>query len=450
MDNRDGRVRTRLAIRIHAVLERLFPERRVFLKSDTDTRFIRLRPVTQLAAFAGLSMLVAWSIIATAVLLMDSIGSGNFREQARRDQTTYQQRLNALVGERDTRAKEAIAAQGRFNAALAQISVMQSEVLAAETRRRELETGIEVIQTKLRKAMKERDKARIALETLKSETGAESTRLAAAEATPAEMDFMSAALTDTAAQRDQIAADARDAIDQREKLKHDIRLMQEQNDQIFRQLEEAMQISVEPLKKMFRAAGMPPEQILEQVRRGYSGQGGGPLTPISYSTRGEDPTADELRANKILNQMDKLNLYRIAAQITPFSLPVHSAIRLTSGFGPRRDPVTGGRRMHKGQDFAAPTGTPIYATADGVVERAGWSHGFGKLVVIKHALGIETYYAHNSRILVKKGQRVSRGDHISDMGSTGHSTGPHLHYEIHVHGKAINPMIYIKAARNVF
>ena len=104
-------MRTRLAIRAHAVLERHFPERRLFLKSDTDTRFIRLKPVTQLVAFSGSAAVVAWTIIATAILLMDSIGSGNFREQAKRDQRIYQARLNDMAGERDKRAEEALAAQ---------------------------------------------------------------------------------------------------------------------------------------------------------------------------------------------------------------------------------------------------------------------------------------------------------------------------------------------------
>ena len=86
------------------MLEPWFPERRLFLRSDSDTRFIRLRPATQLIAFAGSASVVAWAIVATAILLMDSIGSGNFREQAKRDQRVYENRLNLLAEERDTRA----------------------------------------------------------------------------------------------------------------------------------------------------------------------------------------------------------------------------------------------------------------------------------------------------------------------------------------------------------
>lgn len=313
-----------------------------------------------------------------------------------------------------------------------------------------METGIEVIQSTLRDTMKQRECARTTLAALKAEQASDPSGTAsAATAAPAQMEFMAEALQRTAQERDQVLANARDALTQAEDLALEIKLMQERNDQIFRQLESAMRISVEPLDKMFRNAGLPTDRIIEEVRRGYSGQGG-PLTPLSLSTRGEEPSPDELRANRLFNQMDQLNLYLKAAQKAPFASPVKAAVRHTSGFGYRRDPKTGGRRMHKGADFAGAHGTDIFATADGVVTQAGWQSGFGRLVTIQHAFGIETRYAHNTRIRVTKGQRVSRGDHIADMGSTGRSTGTHLHYEVRVNGRPVNPMIYIKAARNVF
>ena len=438
-------MRTQLAIKTNAILENYFPERRVFLKSDNDTRFIRLRPVTQLVAVAGSAALVAWAIIATAVILMDSIGSGNFREQAKRDQYTYQARLNDLSAQRDTRAEEALAAQERFNAALAQISVMQSELLNSETRRRELETGIDVIQSTLRDTMKDRETARDQIAQLQASD--DGTLHVAASTAP--MDFLAEALERTAKERDQVVADAEVAFLAADELNAKIAEMQEQNDTIFRQLEEAMTVSVAPLDRMFRAAGMSTDRILDTVRRGYSGQGG-PLTPLSFTTRGEQPSADTLRANRLINQMDKLNLYRLAAAKAPFANPVKSDFRFTSQFGFRRDPKTGGRRMHKGVDFAAGIGTPLYATADGVVTHAGWSSGYGRLVKIQHEFGIETRYAHMSKMRVKVGQRVSRGDRIGDMGASGRVTGVHLHYEVRVGGKAVNPMIYIKAANDVF
>ncbi|WP_372992151.1 DUF5930 domain-containing protein [Sulfitobacter sp.] len=440
-------MRTRLAIKIHTILERFFPERRVFLKSDTDTRFVRLRPSTQLVALTGSTALIAWAIVATAIVLMDSIGSGNFREQAKRDQSTYQARLSDLSAQRNGRAEEAVAAQERFNAALKQISLMQSELLQSETRRRELETGIEVIQNTLRSTMMDREIARDQVAQLEGAEGGSAARNSATSSAPTSI--LADALARTAAERDQVIVDARDALVEAEELTQKLAIMQDQNDAIFRQLEEAMTVSVAPLDRMFRNAGMPTDRMLETVRRGYSGQGG-PMMPLTFSTRGEEPSADTMRANRLLNQMDRLNLYRLAAQKAPFANPVKNAFRFTSQFGFRRDPKTGGRRMHSGVDFAAPSGTPLYATADGVVTNAGWGSGYGRLVKIQHEFGVETRYAHMSKIRVKVGQRVSRGQHIGDMGASGRVTGVHLHYEVRVGGKAVNPMIFIKAANDVF
>ena len=427
---------------MHNWLERHFPEKRLFLRSDSETRFVRLKPQTQLVVWAGGTLVVGWTIVATAIVLMDSIGAGNFRVQAQRDQLLYEERLNALSDERDARADEAIAAQRRFNAALAQISVMQTELLATEDKRRELETGLEVVQATLRNTMKDREAARdqVAILTADGDGAASG---AASQQANGTVDLLATALADTAAERDMIAADAEFAIGHAAEMELELRLLQEKNDEIFRQLEEAMLVSVEPLDKMFRQAGLSPDNLIRAVRRGYSGQGG-PLTPLQFSTKGGAPDPDAARANGILNRMDRINLYRIAAERAPFDTPVKSNFRFTSGFGPRWG------RLHAGTDFAGPIGTPIYSTADGVVTKAGWSSGYGRLIKIQHEFGIETRYAHLNSMRVKVGQRVSRGQRIGDMGNSGRSTGPHLHYEVRVGGKPVNPMIYIRAGQDVF
>jgi len=417
------------------------PERRVFLRSNDETRFIRLRSETQLMAWVGSIALITWTIIATAILLMDSIGAGNFRAQAQRNQLVYEQRLNALSQERDLRAEEAIAAQERFSAALAQISVMQSELLGLEDSRRELDTALEVVQATLRDTMQDRKTAEQQVAVLQSEGAEGGAQTGAAD--NGTIDLLAKALADTAAERDTIAADAEFALDHAAEMELELRLLQDRNDEIFRQLEEAMLVSVEPLDKMFRNAGLNPDSLISAVRRGYSGTGG-PLTPLQFSTKGGGPDPDASRANAILDRMDRINLYRIAAERAPFDIPVKSNFRFTSGFGPRWG------RMHNGTDFAGPIGTPIYATADGVVTHAGWSSGYGRLIKIQHEFGIETRYAHLNAISVRVGQRVSRGDRIGDMGNSGRSTGPHLHYEVRVGGTPVNPMTYIRAGQDVF
>ena len=429
---------------LHNALERSFPEQRIFLRSETDTRFIRLSPATQLIAWTGSALFVAWAIVATAILLMDSIGSGSLRDQAERERTLYENRLNSLSQERDMRAAEARAAQERFNAALAQISEMQSELLGSEDRRKELERGIDVIQATLRRTMKERDAAREAAETAVARLdGAPADGEVHSPDAEKALDFLTAALHSAADERDTMALLAAEAKLSAEETELERRLLEERNNQIFTQLEDAVSVSLEPLDKMFSSAGLSADSILNTIRRGYSGQGG-PLTPLSFSTKGQEPDPDGLRANGILQQLDRMNLYRIALQKTPFAMPVKDAFRYTSGFGPRWG------RMHNGTDFAAARGTPIYATADGVVIQSEVVSGYGKYVRIQHEFGIETRYAHMSKLRVKTGERVSRGQRIGDMGSSGRSTGNHLHYEVRIGGKPVNPMTYIKAARDVF
>ena len=439
--------------RINQGLERYFPERRLFLRSDSETRFIRLKPLSQAIGVAGTMLVMGWTIVATAILLMDSIGSGTAREQARREQSLYEARLDSLSQERDSRSAEAVAAQARFNQALDQISAMQSLLLASEDHRKELETGVEVIQKTLRRTMTERDAARAAGEVARAELATQGNGGAVA-ASPEQdvaqtLDFVTAALGATATQRDDLAKAAAEAARQAELAALETRKLQAQNDVIFRQLEDAVTISLAPLDKMFRAAGLSPDDVLATVRRGYSGQGG-PLTPLSLSTSGAVPDGNAARANGILQTLDTMNLYRIAAEQLPFAIPVHSAFRFTSGFGYRTDPKGAGTRMHTGTDFAADYGTPIYVTGDGTVSQAGWENGYGRMITVQHAFGIETRYAHLSQIRVSVGQRVSRGDRIGDMGNSGRSTGTHLHYEVRVGSTPVNPMTYIKAANDVF
>jgi murein DD-endopeptidase MepM/ murein hydrolase activator NlpD len=131
--------------------------------------------------------------------------------------------------------------------------------------------------------------------------------------------------------------------------------------------------------------------------------------------------------------------------ISNFTLPITGAI-ISSGFGWRIHPVTGEKKLHKGVDFAAPTGTPIFASADGVVTDAGWTDGgYGNIVELRHSDGSVTLYAHTNKVYVSKGQLVNRGQAIAEVGTTGRSTGPHLHFEVQPDGKtAVDPMDYLQ------
>lgn len=438
--------------RLDTRLGRHLPEQRLFLRSDISTSYVRLRPMTQAMILSGTAAFVIWSLIATSMVLLQSVGSGDLRAASLREQAYFQERLGAMSAERDRSTVEAIAAHTRYGEAMDRVASMQSALLVAERHRAELERGIEALQATLRDRSRERDAltARLA----ETESDMLNDRLVSTEARLAEVegafDFVVAALRDTATRRETVEAMAEDASRQVEHLALEHRLIQDRNHRIFSQLEQAVETSMVPLERMFRAAGLRPEDVLRQVRSGYQARSAA-LQPVAISTSGSlGPDSDEARANGVLAALDEINLYRIAAQRTPFAMPVHSGVRTTSGFGVRRDPRGAGSRMHNGMDWAGPQGTPILATAGGVVTFAGRQSGYGNLIIIQHDFGLETYYAHLHTIGVNVGQRVSRGERIGGMGTTGRSTGVHLHYEIRARGRPLNPMTYIRAAQNVF
>jgi murein DD-endopeptidase MepM/ murein hydrolase activator NlpD len=163
---------------------------------------------------------------------------------------------------------------------------------------------------------------------------------------------------------------------------------------------------------------------------------GGPFEAVGKA----DPTFKQL-----FTSWKKLDTLQDGAIAIPSDKPVKTAA-FTSGYGVRSDPFQRGAAMHAGIDLAGAIGTPIYATADGMITDAGYNNGgYGNLIKINHGRGIETRYGHLSAVMVRAGQHVHRGDVIGRMGSTGRSTGSHLHYEVRIDGRAVNPVPFMKS-----
>jgi murein DD-endopeptidase MepM/ murein hydrolase activator NlpD len=187
------------------------------------------------------------------------------------------------------------------------------------------------------------------------------------------------------------------------------------------------------------------QELEERVRKLIGGSEGS----VKPSRGGTIPQNSDL-ANDLDKSIESLNSllssvdsYVLKQRKIPLILPC--AGRITSTFGYRSNPFTGrSTEFHSGIDIANVTGTPVYATADGVVSHAGWFNGYGYTVIVNHGNGYETLYAHNSKLVTVSGASVKRGEKIALMGSSGRSTGPHLHYEIRVNSKPINPFNIIK------
>jgi murein DD-endopeptidase MepM/ murein hydrolase activator NlpD len=171
-----------------------------------------------------------------------------------------------------------------------------------------------------------------------------------------------------------------------------------------------------------------------------------PAKPGTAGQGGPFESAGNASFKALFDSWKKLDQLQDGVIAIPSDKPVKTNVEFTSGFGVRSDPFERGAAMHPGIDLAGQYGTPIYATADGTVLRAGWnSGGYGNLVELDHGRGITTRYGHMSAILVHAGEHVTRGEQIGRMGSTGRSTGNHLHSEVRIDGRAVNPIPFMKS-----
>lgn len=193
------------------------------------------------------------------------------------------------------------------------------------------------------------------------------------------------------------------------------------------------------------------EDLASQVSVAY-GVSGPPVPPSSHILEPDSaPNMKEcFKEYNFLKAASFSGIFRRYAHAgqahsIPSLWPVNGV--LLSSFGGRSDPFSGEGAFHTGVDLEAAVGTPVHVTADGVVTSAGWSSSYGKLVVIDHGNGIETYYAHLSQVLVVPGEEVDRGQVIALSGQTGRATGPHMHYEVRLHGTPVNPYKYLAKAQ---
>lgn len=418
--------------------EAVRPDRRILIQTADGSRQIRLGAKAQILLGAAALALAGWLAATTAQVAVSYVAADAAPGASTALREAYEARLDLLSAERDQRAAEAASAQARFRAAMERISQQESDILAADEARREFEQTLASLQSRLAEAQISQNAA---LAAAPAASGAEmATTLTA----------VTQALGSAVADRDAASAEREALTAELANAELELRVTSRRQEEMVAQLRDAVAGSTGPLEGLLEQAGLDTDAVLAKTRAEYTGSGG-PLIPVGVSTRsfpGDTTTVN--RFDELMVDVDRMNLLRIALGKVPYAVPVLDSFRFTSPFGVRRDPKGRGRRMHTGVDFAAPRGTPIHATADGVVISAKSESGYGQTVRIQHEFGFETVYAHQSRLRVKAGQRVSRGDHIGDMGSTGRSTGTHLHYEVLVNGRQVNPMTYVEAAKDVF
>lgn len=193
-------------------------------------------------------------------------------------------------------------------------------------------------------------------------------------------------------------------------------------------------------EQAIRTLGLDPRVVIAANEEGL----GGPLELLASEANGTlDPRFERLGAS-----LARMSALERGLDGIPQVMPA-AAGSMSSGFGYRRDPFTGGAAIHSGLDFRAPHGSPIHAAADGTVSFVGNRSGYGKTVEIDHGSGMVTLYAHMSRFDAQPGAKVAAGEVIGRIGNTGRSTGPHLHFEVRINGRAVNPRPFLETAPHV-
>ncbi|WP_024577565.1 MULTISPECIES: peptidoglycan DD-metalloendopeptidase family protein [unclassified Afipia] len=204
-------------------------------------------------------------------------------------------------------------------------------------------------------------------------------------------------------------------------------------------VEEGYESRMRRMRSVITDLGLDMAQLEAATPKGGMG---GPFIPVKPPSTAEAFERQLYRINLTRAQVDRLTR---TLSLVPYRKPVVGNVEFSSGFGVRSDPFLGRPAMHSGLDFRASTGDPVRATANGKVVNAGWSGGYGRMVEIDHGNGLSTRYGHLSVINVKVGERIAIGQVIGEVGSTGRSTGPHLHYETRIDGDAVDPQKFLRA-----
>ena len=245
-----------------------------------------------------------------------------------------------------------------------------------------------------------------------------------------------------------VLVDAHDALAARVRRSDDeLVALQAVQEQFVADLRNRLEVQVEGLQVALATTGLDVDQLVIALNASEAGAAGGPLVPeLPDYLLGHDGWTD---AHEVLGLAEQTNGLIQVANALPVGRPVTEDTRLSSGFGVRRDPFTGRSARHEGLDFAGAFGLPIYATAPGTVVFAGWRGAYGRLVEVQHAFGLTTRYAHLASIAVEEGQSVGFGTEVGTLGSSGRSTGPHLHYEVRVQSVPRDPMVFLTAGYDV-
>jgi murein DD-endopeptidase MepM/ murein hydrolase activator NlpD len=423
--------------RIVGFTDRVFREREIILRSDTGVRYVVLTPTVQQVMAGGLTLAVLcliWALIAR----QEAWRLVEFKQsEVARVEEAYRMAIDSLGAAVDT-AQE----KGRAESAVQLLNLVEQN--------ESLEQRLGDIRSRLATAEAERARAAAAHEGLIARLRKLDDQVRSMVSRHHELSSLTTTLSDgldeamaergrLAVESDRLASDRTAVNTEIAELGKRQAALNASHEATIAQIAERTKAGIDGLKRLINRTGLDADKVLHTQSPGV----GGPFVPASKRE-------DASRANLVGlgSQIGHLQEMRKLLRSLPVGAPA-DAYTVMSPFGVRRDPFTGQPAMHNGLDLAAANHSPVAATAPGTVTVAGWSGEFGNMIEISHGFGLSTRYAHLSRVHVKVGQHVAARQVIGLVGTTGRSTGPHVHYEVLSEGKNLNPAKFLEAARYV-
>ncbi len=425
--------------RIKRLLLRAFPERQVVLRTDGRVSFVTLSHRLQLGLVGVLFIFGSWTAYTSvSYALHDKIIESKDGKIA-----------SARLAYRSL-LMEVATYQQKFTSITRDLEENHSMMLGLVQQNAGLQQNLKVVSAQLQSTEKEREGVRNAREALRGQLSEVEEKLLAINShNYALKDNLNTVEGDL----QQVLGERNEALFESSRMRRQIaslenRLVNLETAEIeaVQQLKDSTISNNENMQRVIQLAGFDIEKLLAADGGVLKGQGG-PFIPAK-----DDGVAGS-KLKVTLSELDQHLLQSEALQDVMSKLPLASPLtsyRVTSQFGKRRDPVNNKWAAHYGLDMASPLKTSVYVAAPGKVVKAGWKGKYGRFIEIDHGSGIRTRYGHLYKILVKKGQQVKFRDKIGLLGSSGRSTGAHLHYEIAFKGRNLNPVKFFKAGQYVF
>ena len=423
------------------VLDYLFPQRQVVFRTEGRLSHRNVSQGTQVTFAIGLVATVGWCAFATVSFVLhdrvvevkdSQIANARLAYRSLLSEVAeYQNRFQLLTGDLENNHVLMLDLIEQNATLQRNLSNVREELQSTEGQRQQVVHARESLRTELFSI--ESQLRELAGRNFSLKDNLDSTETNLHTALDTALEERNGAMLDASVSKRRVQA-----------LERELNKIQESQQEVFARLTDATSLTIQDMERVVQMTGLDLEKILPGLETAQ----GGPFISAAITTTqaGEDLANDIGRLDQMIDRTNDLDTL---LKSLPLGIPL-DAYSITSTFGKRKDPMNKRWAMHYGLDMGVPFKTKVRATAPGTVSYAGWKGKYGKLVEIDHGFGIKTRFGHLHKVSVKKGQVISFRDTVGLLGSTGRSTGAHLHYEVVYDDKPVNPMRFVSAGRHVF